>query len=186
MEENDLVWRATKGLLSNQERLDLEWKVRSRSPGLYRNLLALGRTGDKKYKQFAIDLLYETEDDSIARLCIQILCRYFGLYKESRDILLEFIEGVDWDEAEFARHMAISCAGTYLREYQDLDLLSALYRIFQDETEDQHTREIAYSGLGEACGLSGDELPPASRHFDLAKDVDQDVLRMIELRIMKI
>jgi len=46
-------------------------------------------------------------------------------------------------------------------------------------------RESSYLAMGEALGYSYDQLPPASRHFDVKKDIDPEVISKVESLLKK-
>jgi hypothetical protein len=109
-----------------------------------------------------------------------ILCGYWDLSLEYKNRIEEFVRKVEWDDEEDVRVLAISIAGRLLAKHDDRVLLKLLIYVFRDPSEGQLIRETAYCALGEAAGKNPSELPLASRHFDLERDLDPDVVAYIE------
>lgn len=148
----------------------------------YDLLLILGRAEATKHKEIVEKYLISPDDPMLARLALQILCRYWGLSREYRSVIEQFIHKVEWDTEEDVRLMAISCSGDILKNKSNLSLLSYLYNIFNDDTEDKVIREAAYETLALVSGKSVQDLPSPMR-FDFSNDVDPNVLETIEARL---
>lgn len=183
MTENSLVKRATLGQLSEKELRDIaDGLASSKDP--YEGLLVLGRAEAKQYRGLVEGYLDASDNPMLARLALQILCRYWDLTEQYLCQIMTFMEGVDWDEEDDVRLMAIGCAGSFLLNHSCKPLLAALLRIFHDTNERQLIREVAYRALAESTGVPILRLPPASRHFDLDA-VDQAVIDAVKQALAK-
>jgi hypothetical protein len=149
---------------------------------VYDALLVVGRSGAIQYRSIVEKYLTASNNPMLARLALMILCRYWNLAPEYKMHVLSFIQGVTWDNEGDVRILAISIAGTMLASQQDDHLIRLLIDIFRNRsnTEDQLSREVAYCSLAEAYGRKPYELPTASRHFDLERDIDPEVIDFIE------
>ncbi len=176
-----LIGKANQGLLSARELQQVvEVLVSGGNEDPYTAMLVIGRAGAIQHRSLVEKYLKCREDPMLARLALQILCRYWGLAAEYIGEIEQFVRKVDWDEDEDVRVMAIDCAGPFLAENKLPRLLSLLLQIYRDDREDQITREAAYCSLALAAGKRVIELPLASRHFDLERDVDRSVIAFAE------
>ncbi len=181
MSLHKLIGKANEGRLSARELQQVvEALVSGGNEDPYTVLLVIGRADAIQHRSLVEKYLQCHEDPMLARLALQILCRYWGLTASYIGGLEQFVRRVDWDEGEDVRMMAIGCAGTFLAENRLPRLLSLLLKIYRDDREEQTIREAAYRAVGEAAGKQFDELPPASRHFDLERDVDRSVIAFTE------
>ena len=180
MNESKLIAKATRGQLTARELQQVAQGLTSGNADPYEALLVIGRANAKQYRGLVDRYLQCREDPMLARLALQVLCRYWGLTAEYQEAIEQFVRKVDWDEDDDVRLMAIDCAGTFLAENKSHRLLSLLLQIFRDESERQIVREAAYCSLALAAGKGADELPAASRHFDLEHDVDHSVIAVAE------
>jgi hypothetical protein len=180
MSNEELIKKASKEGLSSKEADEIARGLRANTVDVYDGLLALGRAGAKQHRDLVERYLASNEDPMLARLALQVLCRYWGLAFEYRDTLRQFIEKVEWDEDDDVRIMALSCAGTLLASRADRQLLSLVFDVFRDSKQPQIVRETAYLSLAEAAGRRWSEVPSASRHFDLVQDVDTEVVAHTE------
>jgi hypothetical protein len=180
MSESKLVARATQGRLSARELEQVAQGLTSGNADPYEALLVIGRANAKQHRGLVDRYLQYREDPMLARLALQILCRYWGLAAEYQETLEQFARKVDWDTDDDVRLMAIDCAGPLLAENKAPGLLSLLLQVFHDDTERQIVREAAYCSLALAAGKRLEELPASSRHFDLEHDVDRSVIGIAE------
>lgn len=183
MSANELIAKATEGKLSPQELNDVVQGLVAGRFDPYDALLIIGRAGAKQHRRLVEHYLLASDDPMLARLAIQVLCRYWGLATEYQDALEQFVRKVDWDEDDDVRLMAIDCAGSLLAERKDRGLLALLLQTFRDDGERQIVREAAYCALALAAGKHPNELPAASRHFDLDRDIDRSVISRIEATV---
>src|ERR1051325_8670568 len=180
MNMKQLIANATNGTLSSAELAHVVECVKSNTCYQYDGLLVIGRAGARQYRTLDESFLYAS-DLMLARLALLILCRYWRLSSEYRTVLAMFIrEATSNDEGDVGM-LAMAIAGTLLATEKDDALLSLLIEKFRDqsEPEPQMLREVAYCALGEAAGKLPQELPPASRHFDLEHGLDPDVLEFV-------
>jgi hypothetical protein len=143
----------------------------------------LGVSYATKYRSLLERFLVSEGDAMLAYAALGMLCDYWGLTEEYQREILQFIKGVSWDENEELRSQAISVAGEYLREEENKEFLQMILEIFEDESQDQYLREAAYSSLARAVGRNYTEIPPASRSFDLVKDIDPAVIQEVKQRL---
>lgn len=180
MSKSVLIAKAEQGKLSTGELQQIAQELISGDADPYEALLVIGRAGAMQYRSVVDGYLQFHDDPMLARLALQVLCRYWGLAGEYLEEIICFVRKVDWDEDDDIRLMAIDCAGSLLVEQRSSRLLSLLLQIFRDHSERQIVREAAYCSLALATGKRLDELPTASRHFDLEHDVDASVIVLAE------
>lgn len=176
MIQNWPIKKAIEGSLSRHELESVAQSLVTGENDRYEALLILGRAGAIQYRKLVEQFLDRHDDPMMARLALQVLCRYWELSTDYRDVLKRFINKVDWDQDDDVRLMAIASAGSLLAKEKDLNLLASLLQIFRDLSERQIVREAAYIALAVAMGKQWDELPPHSRHFDLERDVDHSII----------
>lgn len=176
MNEETLVARATQGQLSAQELQQVAQGMLTGRSDPYEALLIIGRAGATQYRSLVEKYLDFRDDPMLARLALQVLCRYWGLATEYVETIERFICKVDWDREDDVRLMAIDCAGSIVADSKNSRLISLLLKIFRDSGERQIVREAAYGSLALAAGKTLNELPAASRHFYLQQGVDPAVI----------
>lgn len=185
MNESELIAKATQGKLSASELERVVQGLVSGDADPYNALLIIGRAGARQHRQLVERYLESSKDPMLARLALQILCRYWGLTEEYLIQIENFILKVEWDEDDDVRLMAIDCAGSFLVNKKVSQLLLLLLKIFRDSDERQIVREAAYCSLALAMGKQPNELPTPSRHFDLDRDIDHSVISRIEAALLK-
>jgi hypothetical protein len=119
----------------------------------------------------------------LTRLALQILCDYWSLATNYTDKLKLFGMGTPCDPHDEVRLMALSCIGELCRTQSSDDLLALLIGVFDNQNERQLVRETAYRAIGRAMGKSWNELPRASRPFNLVVDIDVSVVTAAKERI---
>jgi hypothetical protein len=183
MKMKELIAKATEGTLLPAELEHVVQELRNNPSDPYRALLIVGRAGAVQYRDIVESYLDSSHDPMLARLALLIICDYWNLTSQYKDVLERFVRGAEWDVDNDVRLVAISACGRLLAVQSDDRLLKLLLRIFRDcsESKPQILRETAYKALAVASGKSDSELPPASRHFDLERDLNQDVLDYIDL-----
>lgn len=179
MNTKELIEKATNGTITKSEIKKAYDALVAQTGDEYELLLVLGRSEAKEYKAVVERYLRATHDPMLVKLSLQVLCRYWGLTSEYQDQLEKFIAWEDWDEEEDVRLMAISCVAELYKEKGNPKLLKYVYDVFNDESEDEITREAAYETLALVSGVSVNDLPQPV-HFDFASDVDADVLAKVE------
>lgn len=135
-------------------------EVRDASDGdLYTALHIVGIAGNSSMVDFVIPYLDAAHDPMLARLALQVLCRYWGLAERFIDRIRDFMLGVEWDEANDVRQVAISLAGQYLRDGNVAgELTEILVQIASDPTDDI-LREDATRALAMAMGDDLNSIP---------------------------
>jgi hypothetical protein len=182
MSLQELLKKATEGNLTSDELAQVVECLETGTCDPYGALLIVGRAGATQHRDMVEKYLTCSNRPMLARLSLLILCRYWGLSSEYKPPLEAFARGVEWDEEDDVRILAISIIGTLLATDPDDRFIRLLIDIFRGRTEpkSQMLRETAYCALGEASGKAPLDLPPASRHFDLEHDLDPDVTAYIE------
>lgn len=179
MNTKQLIEKATKGTITKAELKEVYQALVSRAADEYDLLLILGRSEAKEFIDVMEKYLNASYDPMLAKLSLQILCRYWGLANEYEDELEQFIRGVEWDEEEDVRLMAIGCVVDLYRKKQSPKLLKYVYDVFKDDKEDEITRGAAYETLALISGKSLNDLPQPM-NFNIASDVDENVLGKVE------
>jgi len=182
MNIKELIRKANAGSITPHEIKQVYEALINNEGDAYDLLLILGRAGATQHKNIVEKYLNTPDDSMLARLALQILCRYWGLAKEYEIFLEQFVRGVDWDDEEDVRLMAITCAADILKDEDKPVLLSIIFDVFNDEDEDDITRGAAYETLAIVSGVSVIDLPQPL-HFDLKNDVDQNVINKIKTKI---
>jgi len=159
MSESALIAKATPGKLSESELRRVAQGLASGTGDPYEALLVIGRANAKQHRALVERYLQCQEDPMLARLALQILCRYWGLTAEYREAVEQFVCKVPWDEDDDVRLMAIDCAGPFLARNRLPRLMSLLLQIFRDDSERQIVREASYDSLALAAGKALEELP---------------------------
>lgn len=184
MNIEELIKKASAGTITKAEVREVYRALVEKSGDQYDLLLILGRSEAKEYRNVVEGYLQSSHDPMVARLALQVLCRYWGLASEYEDELEEFIGWVDWDKEEDVRLMAIGCVADVYKKKESPKLLKHVYDVFKDETEDEITRGAAYETLAIVSGKSVNDLPEPM-HFDIRSDVDPMVLTKVEEMIKK-
>jgi hypothetical protein len=181
MKMSELIAKATEGALSQEELNQAVLCLQTGTCDTYQALLVIGRAGAVQYRKLVEDYLSASNAPMMARLALLVLCDYWGLAAEYKPVLEMFARKVEWDDEGDVRLLAINITGRLLTREDDVRLLCVLLDVFDDESESapQILRESAYRALGLVSGKKREELPPASRHFDLERDVDPEVLAFI-------
>lgn len=182
MTTDDLIHRATSGTITADELASVAESLRNRKGDDYDHLLVLGRAGATQYRSDVEDFLNCPDDPMLSRLALQVLCRYWGLAEDYASDILRFVKGLEWDEDEDVRIMAISCSDSLLALPQHRDLLAEVYRIATDPDEDHVARQAAYSALAISIGVAPSELPSPAR-FNIDTDIDPRILEDAKTRL---
>jgi hypothetical protein len=97
-------------------------------------------------------------------------CRYSAATWDKTEKYLEyvraFLRGVDWDDEEDVRQIAISIAGEYLRGRWDEELFQQLLDIATNDHDLPAIRVTAIRALGRALGDNWTEFPPITTRSD--------------------
>ena len=90
----------------------------------------------------------------VARVALQILCRFWDLTDKYRDIVARFLKGVNWDYDGDVRQIAITATGEFLAANRDCILLDQLLRLSDPANDWESERRIAIEAIARAVGLS--------------------------------
>lgn len=176
---DDLLEEAKWGKLTGEEIAYVASEIKKSKPGddekLYRLLHILGKSliGDPRASQYVKlveGFLVYPSDPMISQMAFVTLCCYWGPGEKYINWMKKFIRGVDWDDMDDVRLVAISIAGEYLLQTFDKELLELLVQTFEasfcsskeEEIEDETVREAAYSALARVDGWNWEDLPPAN------------------------
>ena len=176
MKTDELIRKAKAGCISaNEIKFAYDSLVNGTGGDKYTWLLIIGRANATEYKEIVERYLYCPEDPMMSRLALQILCQYWVLSSDYIKYLCEFIAGVDWDDEEDVRIMALSCSGEVFKHSNEPELLKYVYDVFIDPQEDDLCKSSAYESL---AILYGEDLAslPGPMHFDIEKDVKSEVV----------
>lgn len=165
-----LLDEAKWGKLTNEEIAYVVQKLESCKPGdddnLYTLIHILGKAHAKQYKRKIESFLYYPSYSMITKIALQTLCCFWGYYQEYLTEIKKFMRGVEWDDEEQIRIIAISSAGQSLSLSYDHELLQLLIQIFENEKEEESIREMAYFALATAMGQSSREI--ITKGFDIS------------------
>ncbi|MEW6363200.1 MAG: hypothetical protein AB1714_01025 [Acidobacteriota bacterium] len=179
MNFDELLQKAKRGEISQEEIDDVArvlTTARDENLSEYTLLHIIGRGFSLKHEELVVSFLERKDDPMLVRLALQILCHFWGKTEKYLATVKEYLHGAPWDEDDDVKLMAISITGEYLRKKPEADLLRRLLHLFRDAAEERITREAAYCAMARAYGWGWQEIPRASRHFDLEKDTDKEVL----------
>jgi Flp pilus assembly protein TadD len=102
----------------------------------------------------------------VSRIALQVLCSFWGFTTDYLEYVTLFLSGVDWDESDALKLMAISIAGDYLDGRSEQRLLAALVQIVESPTEFKSIRQAGYEALLRAEGRSLRDVILARSEFD--------------------
>ena len=188
MNADEILRRATSGTLIKADQDMVAEALLARDPKLdrYTLLLSLGRAMARQHSKVVESYLNEEHDPMLARLALQILCKFWSGTVHYLPIVERALDGLAWDEEDDVRQMALSIAGEYLREAEYPRFLEQLLDAVEDETEDDVIRKDAYLSLARAMGVEWDELPPLSRLPPLDEFLDKALVRSAEMRLQRV
>lgn len=178
LDESNLVDRARDGELSQEEVDELVMLLRERPdhPATYTRLNALGWLMSPTHAVVVVPFLSREDDPMLCGLAVQILVGSYGLGHEFADDVLDFARGVEWDDDNDVRRIALSRAGELARdEVRRADMIAVLLAAIEDD--DQYlVREAAYHAILRALGRHWREMPGAGRVDDGAVAIDPTVV----------
>ena len=146
----------------------------------YRMLYILGRSFAFQHEDFFARFLEHREEPQLAKLALEILCQQWGKSEKYLKYIEHYILGDPWDEYEDVRFIAISSAGSYLRDNKDNTFAISLLEILTSPNEEKLTREVAYSALEKAYGMDMQDISTFKTDFDLDHDMDPELLEWAE------
>lgn len=159
---DELLEKAKWDKLSSEELNYIVERIKSSTPeeddDLYTLIHILGKSGNKQYKKIVESFLFYPSSPMIPAIALKTLCTYWGFEDEYLPVMKNFIQGVEWDTDNDVKLVAISCAGQYLKNQNDKELIQSLLSIYQNENEDEFNREGAFVALALATGHDWDEI----------------------------
>ncbi len=187
---DDLLSRAKWDSISNEEKDEI---LRQLGDENYKNhwyklLYALCRGGDKRHLPVILSYLDRTDVPNLTRLALQQLNLGWNVNAELTPYITRFIKGLDWDESEGVRLMAIMLAGTCLREIASQEMLQALWDVYENDRSDDPLDNCfyldAYRSLANAVGIDDEDLPPDYWDEEQPENVvNAEILAKIKTRI---
>lgn len=185
MNADEMLERATSGQLSAREQDRIAEALQSETPSIdrYTLLLALGRSMAKRHKAVVESFLEAESDPMLARLALQILCRFWSETEHYIPWIERALAGLEWDHDDDVRQMAVSIAGEYLREAPQPALLRRLLLLVEDSVEDESMRKDAYLSVARAMGVSWEDLPRLSRLPSMADLMDTRIMEAARNRL---
>lgn len=164
-----LLEKAKDGKISKQE---VDWVAQQihekyNDDSLYTLIYILGKAEAKQYKSLVEKFLYYPSDPMISKIALQTLCNFWDFTEEYLDDVKSFVRGVDWDEDEDVRMIAISAAGQFLKTSFDKELLQLLINVFENNHQDESIKDskdnliqgCAYEAILRAMGKNYNEIP---------------------------
>ncbi len=178
LDESNIVARARDGKLSEREIALLIDSLERQSAGTatYTRLNALGWTMRPDLAHVVSPFLSSPDDSMLSRLALQILVSRWGLGLDFADVVIEFASGVEWDEDDDVRLVALSSAGELARvDIRTADMFGVLIRAL-DDAERPIVRDAAYSAVLRGLGTPWNEVPGAGRVHDGTVQMDPAVV----------
>jgi hypothetical protein len=150
----DLLDRAKQAHLTAEEVEAVAQELRHPAPESdpYYLLAILGEAGAKQHRDLVERFLSEGNDPWLTRRALEVLCLEWGDTERYIDWIERFMAGVPWDAHDDIALLAVSCAGSYLRDHTEGRLFWNLLRIHGDHAERHLLREAAFSALATAVG----------------------------------
>jgi hypothetical protein len=159
---DELLEEAKWGKLTDKELAYVVQEIKATTPDddadLYTLIHILGKADATEHKQLLEGFLDYPSDPMISSIALAALCNYWGYANEYLDQIKMFIKGAEWDPDNDVRLIAISCAGQYLKEASDKELLQQLLALYENAEEDELCREAAYEAIALAMGQTWDEI----------------------------
>ena len=178
---DELLDEAKWGKLANDEIAYVVEQIKATSPGndddLYTLIHILGRAGATQYKNMIEKFLHYPSNSLISAIALRTLCTYWGFEEEYLEPMKQFIQGVDWDTDRDLQMYAIGCAGQYLKDVKDKDLLKLILDVYQNENEDQFSRETAYEAIAFATGQTWEDLDQGPKPNPVVLDKAKSLLK---------
>ncbi len=184
--QDELLEEAKWGKLTPEELAYVVQKIQSSKPGddedLYTWIHILGRSGNRQYRKLVEGFLYYPSNPIISRIALNTLCNYWSFARDYLKELKTFIKGVDWDEDQDVRDIAVSCAGAFLKEEEEKELLKLIIDIVEkfinaeEDSNDSITWENAYTALSRAMGKEWKDILSA-------KEIDLPMIEKAKQRL---
>ena len=136
----------------------------------------------KQYRPLIEKQAYDfNADPALVRLSLQILCTFWEPLEEYGQLILDLLE----HENSTISSMAVSCAGCYLRCYDNKEILERLLFIVMDETEETGNRQWGYRSLCLAIGQTEREIEILIRRYfsDKVNLANDSVIEAVKYRL---
>jgi hypothetical protein len=184
--DDELLERSKWGTVTEEEMAGVAQRLDSALEGEQYTLLhILGRGGEQIMQRGGrlpsgytrlVERFLPGPDETLARLALWILCRWWGLAEHYPSTLLQFIRGVAWDLSRECRWTAIALSGEYLTLHTHAELLQELLRTYRDTTTPPDVRQYAYFALAEAVGRERRTFPPLHEDIEVDPPPDPTIL----------
>lgn len=148
----------------------------------YTLLHILGRGEQRQYRSLVERFVADADNPMLARLAINILVGWWGLWDDYKDWVFSFAEGVAWDDGEDVRLIALSMLGERLRRNDEEEVARALFEVATNPDVCNLTRFSAMTALGRGLGYEHKDLPEATRSEAPNSPWSMDILRQTEKR----
>lgn len=182
---NDLLEAAKEGRISKIDIDEVAKKIKEikkdQDRSLYTLIHILGRAKAIEYQKLIEPFLIYPNNPNISKITLQSLCTYWNLTSQYLDELKMFIQGVEWDDLDDVRLIAISIAGEYLRMNTDKELLNLLLALFENQENNivraaENTlliQSCAYSAIARAMGRNYNQISSIN---DIEKKITNQTL----------
>lgn len=176
-----LLDKAKWSKLSDKELNDVVLRIKNHqnedADSLYTLLHILGKAGAIQHRVLLEQFLNYPKDPMISKIALQSLCDYWGLYRYYLEQIKAFIRGVEWDDGEQVKIIALSAAGTYIQESGDKSFLKVLLDVYDNEKEDDLNRSFAYEVITRTMGVKSKDLPSVRELATLSPDfINQEII----------
>lgn len=132
-------------------------------------LYILGHAYLEEHREWVEKFIYYPKSTFVSQQALKALCTCWHLTEDYLDIIKMYIRGVDWDQSDEVRMVAMGIAGTFLRKKFDRELLQLLIHVFENlgETETlyesrDYARDFikgcAYQAIARAMGKNRNEI----------------------------
>ncbi|MFY1616411.1 hypothetical protein [Micromonospora sp. WMMD736] len=166
---SDLLDRAKHGAVSQVE---LEWTAQSLADPAgridkYTLIHILGLAGSAAiYEDLVAGFLHAPDDPMLSRMALLSVSSW-NLMDKYMPELLAFCRGVEWDDEEDVRAVALTLAGNLLASKVNCDLLEILIETAKHGTESASARRLSLDALAVATGSPRSTLLPLTVDVDL-------------------
>jgi len=124
------------------------------------SIQSLGLANAIQHRELIASFLNYQGESFVAASAIGVLFEDFGLTSEYLDVVKKAIKGSDWDDFCDFQSKGITCAGRYLNDKFDRDLLKLLVERFEDIDEHSFIRAEVLESIALAMGRSYLDTPP--------------------------
>jgi hypothetical protein len=148
----------------------LHAQLRKKGDGAYRFLSVMTMHTDAPFdsetEEIVKQLLRDRADALLAGRALQVLTTAWGRFTEFRGEILDAIAGTEWDLDGDYKLAGVICAGFYLANIRDKEILNAVLGRLGDSNELTGTRQAARDALLRAMGKDSKEIVRTSIAID--------------------